>query len=382
MKYSRKSYAIIRATDSICLRRNFVIYDADYSPDVEFLSSDPKPTLGSARPYRQLINFFHHPSSQSTVEQGVSMLRQIASPVAAKSSNVYAAAPQHRFRCLYLSSSEAARNSQRRQLNRSKRSLQAKDFGGKSSTFTSGKGSTSSSATSSSPRPPPPPPPPPQPTTFSFFSNPLVWYSTKLESHPMSTKCITSGIIAASGDFLCQYFVYKNQISSDGNRNSDSIKSIDDGTAPTASKSFAPDLIRTGRFGILGFCLVAPVVHLWYSTLIIRFPGKTFSAVVKRTFFDQAFFSPIFLPTFMINLMLLEGRPFAEVPGKLERELPDALVASWCLWTPAMLINFGFVPLKYQVLYSNMVGFVWNTYLSYKTQEGEEENQEMAESRM
>ena len=44
MKYSRKSYAIIRATDSICLRRNFVIYDADYSPDVEFLSSDPKPT--------------------------------------------------------------------------------------------------------------------------------------------------------------------------------------------------------------------------------------------------------------------------------------------------------------------------------------------------
>ena len=84
MKYSRKSYAIIRATDSICLRRNFVIYDADYSPDVEFLSSDPKPTLGSTRPYRQLINFFHHPSSQSTVEQGVSMLRQIASPVAAK----------------------------------------------------------------------------------------------------------------------------------------------------------------------------------------------------------------------------------------------------------------------------------------------------------
>ena len=71
----------------------------------------------------------------------------------------------------------------------------------------------------------------------------------------------------------------------------------------------------------------------------------------------------------MLNLMFLEGRPLAEIPEKLGRDLPDALVANWCLWIPAMLVNFRFVPIKFQVLYSNMVGFVWQTYLSWKTQD-------------
>lgn len=66
---------------------------------------------------------------------------------------------------------------------------------------------------------------------------------------------------------------------------------------------------------------------------------------------------------------MLEGREAPEVIAKLKEDLPDALVTNWCLWIPAMLINFRFVPGKWQVLYSNMIGFVWNVYLSWKTQD-------------
>ena len=132
---------------------------------------------------------------------------------------------------------------------------------------------------------------------------------------------------------------------------------------------FQPDLTRTSRFFILGLGLVAPVVHVWYGTLLKRFPGTSAKAVLTRTFFDQAFFAPLFLPTFLLNLMMLEGKSPNQVLERLRSDVPDALVTNWILWIPAMMVNFRFVPGKWQVLFSNAVGFVWNTYLSWKTQE-------------
>lgn len=45
----------------------------------------------------------------------------------------------------------------------------------------------------------------------------------------------------------------------------------------------------------------------------------------------------------------------------------DTLIANWKLWVPAMAINFKFTPVKYQVLYANAVGFVWNIFLSFQS---------------
>ena len=228
---------------------------------------------------------------------------------------------------------------------------------------------------------------PPPPQSPSLLTNPLAWYSTKLETHPFATKCVTSGLIAASGDLLCQYLVHRNHLAAQ----EESIKGVTRGRTAEEEdqvkkhrhdeiieiepRNFDPDWYRTGRFGILGFFLVAPVVHLWYARLTRSIPGTNVGAVIKRTAVDQLCFAPLFLPTFMMNLMMLEGRPYAEAFPKLQKDLPGALVTNWCLWVPAMLVNFRFVPLKYQVLYSNMVGFVWNTYLSWKTQEDGEEGE-------
>jgi hypothetical protein len=52
-------------------------------------------------------------------------------------------------------------------------------------------------------------------------------------------------------------------------------------------------------------------------------------------------------------------------------ELPESIVVGWKIWVPSMTVMFAFVPSKYQVLYSNCVGFIWNAYLSWKTHEGE-----------
>ena len=178
----------------------------------------------------------------------------------------------------YLASS-TARDSQRRSLRRRNRQTTEKEFGGIR------RSTNAKSLQKKSSKPPPPPPPPPTHSP-SFFANPLAWYSAKLESHPFATKCITSGIISASGDLLCQYLVHRNRLAAQEDLNQESTGGPAE-EKQAEPRTFAPDWYRTGRFGVLGFFLVAPVVHLWYARLMRYFPGTNVGAVLKRTATDQ-----------------------------------------------------------------------------------------------
>jgi hypothetical protein len=197
----------------------------------------------------------------------------------------------------------------------------------------------------------------------SFFSSLLAWYSNKLDTHPLLTKAISSGVIAGSGDFLCQLFVDP--------RNADAVKDDDDNGVVSKESSTSLladwDMARTGRFAILGAFFVAPGIHYWYNALSMRIiPGAaTVSNVLKRVAVDQFLFSPLFLQVWLSALWTMEGETKLEtVPGRLMEATPTILVANWILWIPAQLLNFRMVPVKYQVLYSNVVALFWNVYLS------------------
>jgi hypothetical protein len=179
----------------------------------------------------------------------------------------------------------------------------------------------------------------------------LAWYSRMLDTHPIITKSVSSAFIGGSGDIVSQYIAAQNE-----------------------KRPFAWDAVRTFRFGFLGLVLIGPVIHVWYGSVMRWFPGQSASAVIKRVALDQIFFSPMFLPTFLSGLWLLEGKDFNQVLLALKHTLPTAIVANWGLWVPAQIINFRFVPGKYQVLFSNFVGFVWNAYLSYTAHSDDQEH--------
>ena len=86
-----------------------------------------------------------------------------------------------------------------------------------------------------------------------FTANPIIWYSKKLETHPLITKCMTSAFIAGSDDLVCQYVIYK-QKSKNGMDNYAESNGI-----------FDPDLQRTSRFTFLGMTSVAPMCHTWFG---------------------------------------------------------------------------------------------------------------------
>lgn len=203
-------------------------------------------------------------------------------------------------------------------------------------------------------------------SSSSKSSSFLTWYSNKLETQPFLTKGLTSGFIAGLGDFLCQLVS-----SSNPSLTQSSNKEKHGGSTSVWDFLFVNengwDIPRTIRFCLIGTFWVAPVTHVWYRTLSMRLvPGPSTAArVTQRVALDQLGFGPIFTTSFMSWLWLLEGRD--DIVRQLQAAIPDMIVAGWTLWIPAMSINFSVVPIKYQVLFSNVVALIWNVYLSYKS---------------
>mmetsp|Transcript_26299 Transcript_26299/g.58879 ORF Transcript_26299/g.58879 Transcript_26299/m.58879 type:complete len:114 (+) Transcript_26299:430-771(+) len=98
---------------------------------------------------------------------------------------------------------------------------------------------------------------------------------------------------------------------------------------------------------------------------VFRRPSVLCFRYCQRTAFDQLLFAPLFIPCFMSSLLALEG-DIASIPSRLRTSWAETVLANWVVWTPAQLINFRFVPLSYQVLFGNCVGFGWNMILSFQ----------------
>lgn len=79
--------------------------------------------------------------------------------------------------------------------------------------------------------------------------------------------------------------------------------------------------------------------------------------------------APVFIATFMSSMIVIENgnkTSSQKIKEKLEVDLFDTVKTNWFVWIPAQIANFGLVAPKYQVLFSNIIGLGWNTYLSYK----------------
>ena len=95
-------------------------------------------------------------------------------------------------------------------------------------------------------------------------------------------------------------------------------------------------------------------------------PGMSVGPTVARVAVDQFCFAPVFIPTFVSTLMVLEGNTDPNViAAKVKADWWPALQGNWWIWIPAQAVNFSIVPLQYQVLFANTVGLVFNMYLSF-----------------
>ena len=177
-------------------------------------------------------------------------------------------------------------------------------------------------------------------SSSSSSSSSSLWgrYSDLLEAYPLPTKVVTSGVISFSGDLISQSVI--------------------------SGENF--DFPRCVRYTTAGALLVGPVLHFWYAFLNRAIPGASLMKNLKRLLLDQLLFSPCFTCVFISSLSIIgEGKSVVHTIRKLRQDFFTIVLNGWIIWCPAQFINFTFIPSKFQVLYSNMIGLLWNIYLSH-----------------
>lgn len=164
-------------------------------------------------------------------------------------------------------------------------------------------------------------------------------YLRLLERHPTKTMCLTTAVLHAGGDVIAQKIIEKKE---------------------------HLELMRTGRFFLIGLAWDGPLLSWWYRVLSRALPGASKSTTILKVALDQGVFIPGMLASFLVLNGALKGMDGHDIKEILNRDYFQLLLANYQLWPLAMTLNFYLMPLKHQVLFTNSVSLAWNTYLSWK----------------
>lgn len=157
--------------------------------------------------------------------------------------------------------------------------------------------------------------------------------------HPLLRASLTSGVLYSIGDITTQ---------------------ID-------SETERIDFKRVARFALTGSLLHGPYFLYGFRALDSKFPGSSLQTALSKAFLGQVFLFPPFVSLLLTFTSVLEGS-LAEF---LNQDFKDKFINinknGLIVWPIANIINFRYIPSQYRVLYVNVIGLGWNTYLSFAT---------------
>nr|XP_023024630.1 protein Mpv17-like [Leptinotarsa decemlineata] len=163
--------------------------------------------------------------------------------------------------------------------------------------------------------------------------------------HMVLNQSLRSGVLIGSGDFISQTCIEKKKLGD-------------------------VDFGRTCRVFAVGAMLVGPHVSGWYIILSKMFGTSGPVSAFQKIAADQLMFAPYILAVTMAGINTLEGHGWEFTKEQMNLKYTDILLTGYKLWPAVQLINFNFVPVKYQVLVVQCVGVMWNTFLCWKAHQG------------
>ena len=179
---------------------------------------------------------------------------------------------------------------------------------------------------------------------------------------PLVKAAVTSATVMSAGDIISQSIRFSSReklLSYPDKRNC--LKLL-------TSLYYQIDFRQTARFGLVGLTLHGPYFHVAFRWLDATFPplpgkGVTLPLALKKTLLGQITVFPTYLVSFFTYMGVLEGLSFRECIIKVQKAVPSTFLYG-SSWIGINIINFLYVKPQWRVLYINVAGLFWNTFLS------------------
>uniref|UniRef100_A0A1I8Q099 Mitochondrial inner membrane protein Mpv17 n=1 Tax=Stomoxys calcitrans TaxID=35570 RepID=A0A1I8Q099_STOCA len=158
---------------------------------------------------------------------------------------------------------------------------------------------------------------------------------------PYVSEGLRAAAIMGTGDILAQTVVEKKQ-----------MKDI--------------DVIRTMKYGSLGMLFVGPVLKYWFGLLDRTIRGKqgSVSRTLKKMAVDQTIMAPALNFTIAGLVGLINSEEPRQIMERIKVQYPDIMKTNYMIWPAVQIINFGLVPLRYQVVFVQTIAVFWNCFVS------------------
>jgi hypothetical protein len=137
---------------------------------------------------------------------------------------------------------------------------------------------------------------------------------------------------------------------------------------------------RVAKVTAVGAFGLAPILHKWfgeglpwiYKNVLQRFLPGIFakSTALKEAcgmiLFDQTI-GAVSINWLIIFLFgFLESFNASKAVAATNSCIRDVVFASWKIWPASNFLNFFLVPMHYRVLFSNITGFFWTIYVTWR----------------
>lgn len=195
------------------------------------------------------------------------------------------------------------------------------------------------------------------------------WYLTQLNTFPLITKSITSGLIGVVGDFFAQWVEYRL-----GRRRTTTAAAA--ATLNNNGNHFSIHGMYDARRGMAilvdGMFVSGPMMHWGYDFLEKIIPissGAASLAAMIHVVADSLVLDSIFVGTAMVGTGLLEGYKFRkDVIPQLKRDYAATLKAGWttsATLIPLQFVCFRFLPVTLRTVAMNLTDVIWNGIISF-----------------
>ncbi|GBC06948.1 hypothetical protein RclHR1_07160006 [Rhizophagus clarus] len=187
----------------------------------------------------------------------------------------------------------------------------------------------------------------------SFPSYLLALYLQQLNTHPLRTKAITSGMLSGLQEFVAQELSGTNSRRKGKAKENDKNNLIDE---------------RVLKMALYGFLVSGPLNHLLFEMLNKLFKNRTGdSAKLMQILTSQLIITPIQNTVYLIAMAVIGG---IKTPDQIKKTVKESLWSlmkmSWIVSPMAMGFAQRFLPPQLWVPFFNLVGFVFGVIANTK----------------